>query len=183
MPESVWDYPRPPRVEPTPLALRVEFAGIVLAETTSAYRVLETSHPPVYYIPPADVAIEHVVPSAGRQTLCEWKGGATYWDASVGDRVVRRAAWSYRQPVPAFEVVKDHLAFYPGLVECFVDDERVLGSTFAGLRRLSERLRSASERVGPELSMGMTNDLGIAIREGSTMIRIGTALFGERDRT
>ncbi len=65
----------------------------------------------------------------------------------------------------------------------FVDDERVLGSTFAGLRRLSERLRSASDRVGPELSMGMTNDLGIAIREGSSMIRIGTALFGERDRT
>ena len=65
----------------------------------------------------------------------------------------------------------------------FVDDERVLGSTFAGLRRLSERLQSASERVGPELSMGMTNDLGIAIREGSSMIRIGTALFGERDRT
>lgn len=64
----------------------------------------------------------------------------------------------------------------------FVDDERVLGTTFAGLRTLSERLRSASEAVGPELSMGMTNDLGIAIREGSTMIRIGTALFGERDQ-
>lgn len=65
----------------------------------------------------------------------------------------------------------------------FVDDEGVLGSTFAGLRKLSERLRSASDQVGPELSMGMTNDLGIAIREGSTMVRIGTALFGERDRT
>lgn len=62
----------------------------------------------------------------------------------------------------------------------FVDDERVLGATFQGLRRLSERLRDASEAVGPELSMGMTNDLEIAIREGSTIVRVGTALFGER---
>lgn len=123
--ESVWDYPRPPRVESTARVLRVVFAGTVVAETSAGWRVLETSHPPVYYFPPGDVALEYLVPSAGPGTVCEWKGGATYWDVQVGARSAKRIAWSYRNPVAAFEEVQDHVAFYPQKLECFVDDERV----------------------------------------------------------
>jgi hypothetical protein len=62
----------------------------------------------------------------------------------------------------------------------FVDDGGVLSSAFRHLRETLEEVRRHDPRVGPELSMGMTNDFEIAIREGSTMVRIGTALFGER---
>ena len=125
-PESVWDYPRPPRLEPTPRRLRVVHRGIVLAETTRALRILETSHPPVYYIPQADIAMEHVVPSARRSSFCEWKGSAVYWNVVMGDAVIPDAAWSYPNPTKTYAALKDHLAFYANLVEeCSVDGEMV----------------------------------------------------------
>ena len=124
--ESVWDYPRPPRLEPAPRRLRVELGGRVIAETRRGLRVLETSHPPTYYFPPEDVAPGVLVPSGGGGTACEWKSQARYFDLVVGDLRVPRAAWSYPDPAPGFEPLRDHVAFYAGRVDaCFVDDARV----------------------------------------------------------
>jgi len=123
--ESVWDYPRPPRVEPTAKRIRVIFNGVVIADTTNAKRVLETSHPPSYYIPQADIHMEYVTQTPTR-TFCEYKGSANYWTLSVGDQVSEDAAWSYAAPNSGYEAIKDHLAFYASRVdECYVDDERV----------------------------------------------------------
>jgi len=123
--ESVWDYPRPPRVEASQKPVRVEFAGEVVAETTRAYRVLETSHPPVYYVPLDDVRSEFLRPSA-RHTYCEFKGEAGYYDLVAGGREVREAAWYYPEPSARYEVLRDHLAFYPGRVDAaWVGDEQV----------------------------------------------------------
>jgi uncharacterized protein (DUF427 family) len=125
MKESVWDYPRPPRLEPTAQHLRIELAGEVVADTRTAFRVLETSHPPVYYIPPGDVAQGLLQPAQGG-SFCEWKGRARYWDLVVGERVVPGAGWSYPDPTPAFAPIRDHVAFYPApMGGCFVDGERV----------------------------------------------------------
>jgi uncharacterized protein (DUF427 family) len=123
--ESVWDYPRPPRVEASQRLVRVEFAGEVIAETTRAWRVLETSHPPVYYIPPVDVRSEFLRPN-GRRTYCEFKGEARYYDLVVAGREVKEAAWYYPEPSSRYEAIREHLAFYPGRMDAaWVDDERV----------------------------------------------------------
>ena len=122
--ESVWDYPRPPRLERTARHLRVVVAGQLLAETRRAWRVLETSHPPVYYLPPEDVngALLRAAPGGG--SFCEWKGVARYFDVVVGADVRRQAAWSYADPTPAFAAIRDHVAFYPARVDrCTVDGE------------------------------------------------------------
>jgi len=123
--ESVWDYPRPPRVEPARRRVRVELAGAVVAESERALRVCETAGPPVYYVPRADVRGELLVPSR-RESLCEWKGRARYWSLRVGERVAEDAAWEYPEPDPDYAVLRDHLAFYPGRMDaCWLDDERV----------------------------------------------------------
>jgi len=133
--ESVWDYPRPPRLESTDRHLRVEVAGVVLADTRSAFRVLETSHPPVYYLPPADIRMEHLVPSPGG-SYCEWKGLAHYYSVVIGSNRRLGAAWYYPDPTPDFRPIRDHVAFYPALMDaCFVDGERVRaqpGSFYGG---------------------------------------------------
>ncbi len=123
--ESVWDYPRPPRLEAVAKRLRIIFNNETIADTTSAYRVLETSHPPVYYIPPADIAQQFLqkVPGA---SWCEFKGHASYWSLDVNGRRAKEAAWSYPRPTPDFAAIADHLAFYASRVDdCFVGDERV----------------------------------------------------------
>jgi uncharacterized protein (DUF427 family) len=103
----------------------VIFNGQVVAETNKAYRVLETSHPPVYYIPLADIRPEYLKPAPGR-TFCEFKGAASYWTIDVNGKTSPSAAWSYADPSPNFRVIKDHLAFYASKVdECYVGDERV----------------------------------------------------------
>jgi len=119
--ESVWDYPRPPRLEPTARRLRVVFAGAEIADSRRAWRVLETSHPPVYYLPRADVRCEMLIAAPG-SSFCEWKGRAAYWTVRLGRREARRAAWSYPAPTPAFAPIRDHLAFFAGAMdECTVD--------------------------------------------------------------
>ncbi len=124
--ESVWDYPRPPRVEPSDALVVVEFAGQRVAETRASMRVLETSHPPVFYVPPADIVAGLIEPAAGR-SFCEFKGEARYWSVRVGDRLADSAAWSYPSPAPGYEALADHLAFYPGRVDaCYVDGEQVV---------------------------------------------------------
>jgi uncharacterized protein (DUF427 family) len=122
--ESVWDYPRPPRLEPSSKSVRVFFAKQLIAESAAAYRVLETSHPPSWYIPRNDVRMEFLTATA-RTSFCEWKGNATYFTARIADEIAQDAAWSYASPNPRFAVIKDCLAFYPNRFECFVDDERV----------------------------------------------------------
>ena len=127
MAESVWDYPRPPRVEPNPRRIRVELGGETIVDTTRAQRVLETSHPPVYYVMLADVSPGVLGPADGGTTFCEWKGTASYLDVSAGGRRAARAAWTYRDPRPGYEEIRDAIAFYPGRMDaCFVDDERVV---------------------------------------------------------
>lgn len=123
--ESVWDYPRPPRVEATAKRIRVMFAGVTIADTCAAQRVLETSHPPVYYIPRADIRPGCLVEAPG-SSGCEWKGQARYFSVVVGERRAERAAWSYPDPTPAFRAILDHVAFYAGPMDaCYVDDELV----------------------------------------------------------
>ena len=132
--ESVWDYPRPPRLEPTPQLLRIVHRGVLLLETTRALRVLETSHPPVYYVPPQDIAMQYLMPSSRRGSFCEWKGTASYWTvdvsaalpASEAGAISEDAAWSYARPTAGYAALRDHLAFYASRVdECLVDGEQV----------------------------------------------------------
>ncbi|MER5963562.1 DUF427 domain-containing protein [Streptomyces sp. NPDC002057] len=100
--------------------LSVRVGSVVVAATTTAFRLLETSHPPVFYFPPSDVRMEFLRPNAAR-TVCEWKGVAGYWDVVVGSSVVVSAAWSYERPLGAYEALRGHVAFYPSKVLCSVD--------------------------------------------------------------
>lgn len=127
--ESVWDYPRPPALEPSAARLRVEFDGRTIAESSRGYRVLETSHPPVYYLPFDDIEPAVLVPSE-RTSFCEFKGLARYYDLVSGQRISREAGWAYPTPSPAFEAIRGYVAFYATRVDaCFVDDERVAGQS------------------------------------------------------
>lgn len=123
--ESVWDYPRPPRLEDSPKHIQVIFNGVTLADTHRAKRVLETSHPPVYYIPPEDIQQQYLV-SVPQGSWCEWKGKAGYYTVVVGDKQAVNAAWFYSQPTAAFSTIKDYVAFYAHLMDaCYVNGERV----------------------------------------------------------
>ncbi len=123
--ESVWDYPRPPRLEATDLSLKVVFGGEVVAETRRGYRVLETSHPPTYYIPKADCRMDLLTPT-DRRSVCEFKGAARYYTLGVGDKIAENAVWEYPTPTAAFTPLKDHLSFYAQAMDaCYVDGEEV----------------------------------------------------------
>jgi uncharacterized protein (DUF427 family) len=123
--ESVWDYPRPPRLEDSKKRIRVVYNGVTVADTQRAKRVLETSHPPVYYIPPEGVRMDLLVP-VRHATYCEWKGAASYYTLTVDGKTVEQAAWYYPQPNAHYAAIKDYIAFYPGKMDaCFVDDEQV----------------------------------------------------------
>jgi uncharacterized protein (DUF427 family) len=122
--ESVWDYPRPPRVEAVPERLRVIVDGITIAATDGARRVLETAGAPVYYIPPEDVRLDLLRISPHR-SVCEWKGEARYHSVRLRERTIENVAWSYPDPLPGFESIRDYVAFYAGRVdEAWVGDER-----------------------------------------------------------
>jgi uncharacterized protein (DUF427 family) len=123
--ESVWDYPRPPRIEPSSRRVRVLLDGVTIVDTMESFRVLETSLPPSYYIAKTQVLEGALEPAGGRTTACEWKGVATYFDVVAGGHRAERAAWSYADPYPDFEQIRDAVAFYPWAVNAFVDDERV----------------------------------------------------------
>jgi uncharacterized protein (DUF427 family) len=124
--ENVWDFPRPPAVEPCRRRVRVELGGTLLADSVQALRVLETSHPPTVYVPPGDLAEGVLVPSGHGTTWCEFKGTARYLDAVAGGRRVPAVAWTYPDPSPGYEALRSHVAFYPGRVDAaWLDDERV----------------------------------------------------------
>lgn len=122
---SVWDFPRPPLLEPSGRRVRVEFAGEVIADTSDALWMLETSHPPVYYVAPGDVKLGLLRPAVG-QTFCEWKGAARYYDVVVGDRIAARAAWAYDNPSKRYPAIRGYLAFYAHLMDaCYADQHLV----------------------------------------------------------
>jgi uncharacterized protein (DUF427 family) len=124
--ESAWDYPRPPRLERANAHLVVVLGGETIAETNDGYRVLETSHPPNYYFPPADVREGALSPAPGA-TFCEFKGRASYWSVTGGNHSVGQGAWSYASPSPSFAAIRDYLAFFPGRMDaCYVDGELVV---------------------------------------------------------
>lgn len=123
--ESVWNYPRPPRVEAVRRQCEVIFGGQTIAITLSPVRVLETSHPPVYYFPP-DSVLAGALDPIERTSYCEWKGVASYFNVVRADALARAAAWTYRDPKPGYEMLRDHIAFYPADMEmCLVDGDFV----------------------------------------------------------
>jgi uncharacterized protein (DUF427 family) len=123
--ESAWDYPRPPRLEATSELVEVELGGEVVASTRNALRVLETSHPPTYYLPVSDF-VEGSLRAAEGSSFCEWKGVAAYLDVLGGGAVAERGAWHYPHPTPEFSGLVDHVAVYPAAMDrCKVDGEVV----------------------------------------------------------
>jgi len=123
--ESVWDYPRPAILEPTNKQLKIIFGGEILAETNRAFRVLETSHPPVYYLSPEDVRMNFLTETTN-SSFCEWKGRAGYYTIAVGGKRVENAAWFYASPTESFAKIKNYIAFYPSKMDaCYVNDELV----------------------------------------------------------
>jgi uncharacterized protein (DUF427 family) len=133
--ESVWDYPKPPKVEATDKKVQVVFNQVTIAETVHAKRVLQTGHPPVYYIPQEDVQMQYLIPTSKNST-CEFKGKAFYYDIKVGSKSVSSVGWAYPEPTKGYEQIKDYIAFYPQLMDaCYVDGERVApepGTYFGG---------------------------------------------------
>ncbi|MEJ7633371.1 DUF427 domain-containing protein [Aeromicrobium sp.] len=123
--ENVWDYPRPPSIEPSDERIVVELAGTVIAETSTSFRICETSHPPTYYLPIHSFGPEVLRAVAGR-TFCEWKGTASYFDLVTPDRTIAAGAWTYPQPSAGYRDLVGHVAIYPGKVDrCTVDGEVV----------------------------------------------------------
>ncbi len=124
--EKVWNYPRPPAVAPCERRVRVEMGGEVLAESASALRVLETSHPPTVYIAAEDVRLDLLAPSQARPTWCEFKGVARYLDAIIAGTLFACVGWTYPEPSPGYEALRDHIALYPGRVgAAWMGDELV----------------------------------------------------------
>jgi uncharacterized protein (DUF427 family) len=123
--ESVWDYPRPPRIEDCSRRIRIVAGGRTIADSKRTKRILETSHPPVYYIPPDDIDMDCLVPLRDR-SFCEWKGEATYYSVVVPGKTIEKAAWCYDHPVSRFASIRGYVAFYPSKTDaCYVDDEQV----------------------------------------------------------
>jgi uncharacterized protein (DUF427 family) len=113
--ESVWDYPRPPRLAPDARLVVVKAGDIEVARSARTLRVLETASPPTFYIPAADV----LAPAEGN-SHCEWKGRARYWSLKLlAER--RGVAWCYPEPLPPYEALADYFGFYPQYLDCFVD--------------------------------------------------------------
>lgn len=124
--ESVWHYPRPAIAAPSGRHVRIEHRGHVIADSRDAVRTLETSHPPSWYLPPADILMSSLRRST-RRSLCEWKGEAVYYDLAIDGAVLRDVAWSYPTPTPGFADLRDHIAFYAAPLDgCFVDGECVV---------------------------------------------------------
>jgi uncharacterized protein (DUF427 family) len=124
--ESVWDYPRPPRIEAVDRRVTIELGGRRIVDTTDVVRVLETSHPPVYYLPIAAFTDGSLVPARGA-SFCEYKGSARYLDVVGGDATAPGAAWNYPTPSRGYEQLADRVAVYAGKMDrCTVDGEEVV---------------------------------------------------------
>ncbi len=125
MPERVADYPRPPALLPCSSRIQVRALGQLLVDTCRSWRVLETFHPPTYYLPPEAVCWQWLEPASAR-SFCEWKGVARYYSVVVAGQRLERAVWSYDDPTPAFAPLAGWIALYPALMDgCWLDGERV----------------------------------------------------------
>lgn len=123
--ESVWDYPRPAICEPTHRRIQIIHNGVDLVDSCKAWRTLETSHPPTYYIPQSDIDMAYLAPNS-RRTICEWKGQARYFDIVIGRDRIEAGAWCYPVPTPGFAAIAQMIAFYPDPLEtCLVDGVRI----------------------------------------------------------
>ena len=123
--ESVWEYPRPPRLESITRSIQIYFNDVLVVDATSAWRVLETSHAPVYYLNPADIRMAYLRRGSGH-SWCEWKGQAAYFDVVVAGRTAEQAAWTYEKPTRPFAPIANHIAFYAwAMDQCVVDGELV----------------------------------------------------------
>lgn len=120
--ESVWDYPRPPVAKRSNRLVEVRDGDTVIARTNASYRLMETASPPTFYIPPEDIAWNQLVETPG-SSVCEWKGAARYW--ALKGKEDLPVAWDYPRPRARFELLKSYVSFYPGRIECYVDEERV----------------------------------------------------------
>lgn len=124
--ESVWDYPRPPKIVPDHREVTVHLGGVQIARTTRAIRILETASPPTFYLPPADVATDNLSQASG-SSFCEWKGQATYWTVAIpGCSPQTQVGWSYENPAGEFAAIAGYLSFYPARLDCKVDGQEVL---------------------------------------------------------
>ncbi|EGX88637.1 hypothetical protein CCM_08682 [Cordyceps militaris CM01] len=121
---NVQSFPRPPLLQKISRHLQIQYKGELIADTTDAYWVLETHHPPTYYLPPSSVKVP--LAKTGRTSWCEWKGRATYFSLTAGGGEVRDRVWTYEEPTPAFAPLRGFLSFYAGPWDCFVDGERVV---------------------------------------------------------
>jgi uncharacterized protein (DUF427 family) len=122
---SVWDFPRPPRLAPDTREVVIRWGTTEVARTRRAIRVLETAHPPSFYIPWEDVARSLLQPAAGA-SVCEWKGPAIYWSLVDGERRLPHVAWSYPRPNASSAALANCVSFYPRELDCRVDGEAVL---------------------------------------------------------
>jgi uncharacterized protein (DUF427 family) len=122
---SVWDFPRPPQLAPDTREVVVRWGSLEVARTRRAMRVLETGHPPSFYLPWVDVA-RHLLRPADGSSFCEWKGPARYWSLVHGDRRLAGVAWSYPEPLAGAEPLADCVAFYPTDLDCTVDGHAVV---------------------------------------------------------
>jgi uncharacterized protein (DUF427 family) len=123
--ESVWDYPRPPRLAESDAHITIIFNNEILADTKNSKRILETSHPPVYYLPPEDIAMKYLKKVSGK-SYCEWKGVASYYSVEVGDKILEKIAWYYPDPMSDYSLIKNHIAFYAApMDQCRVNGEIV----------------------------------------------------------
>ncbi len=127
--ESVWDFPRPPRVEQVGSSVRVTAFGRTIAETARACRIVETAGAPCYYLPPDDCERSLLVRTS-EWSFCEWKGVAYAFDLVDGNAKIRAAAWSYPEPLTdlgaGYERIAGYFAFYAAKVDgCYVGDEKV----------------------------------------------------------
>ncbi len=123
--ESVWDFPRPPALERVPWSVRVQHGGLDIVDAPWAYRVLETSQPPAYYVSPEFID-QQLIESSPKGSFCEWKGMASYGSVIAGDLPAADACWTYREPTPGFAPIAGFWAFYAQALDaCFVDEEQV----------------------------------------------------------
>ena len=124
--ERVAEYPRPPHLEWCDKPIRIVFAGQLVAASAGAWRVLETFHPPTYYLDPTAFVPGSLTPGSARGSFCEWKGRARYWTITVAGRSAADCAWSYPDPTPAFVDLADCLAVYAAAMDvCTVAGEAV----------------------------------------------------------
>lgn len=119
--ESVWDYPRPPKLSKDNRAVEVKWRGQTIALTKASVRILETASPPTFYVPPEDVKRAFLSRAPG-SSYCEWKGQATYWNVSIDSNTLEKAVWTYEDPNEPFREIAGYFCFYPGKLECYVDN-------------------------------------------------------------